>query len=79
MRAGPPRLGPPRIRPAYRGPARPAPHILCGPHTLARPTYTLARGPARFFFFFKFFNLFIFFMIKPSMFKNWETLRSSQN
>jgi len=50
MRAGPPRLGPPRIRPAHRGPARPATHILCGPHTLVRPAYTLARGPTRFFF-----------------------------
>jgi len=60
------RAGPSRIRPAHRGPARPAPHNLCGPHTLTHPTYTLAR--------------FLFFIyIKLSMFKNWETLRSSQN
>jgi len=38
------------FRPTHRGPARPAPHILCGPHTLARPAFTLARGPAHFFF-----------------------------
>ena len=63
MRAGPPRLGPPRIRPAYRGPARPAPHILCGPHTLARPAYTLARRPAgRPAFFFFNFLIYLFFL-----------------
>jgi len=39
-------------------------YILSGPQ---------ARGPVRFFFFKK------KFMIKLSMFKNWETLRSSQN
>ena len=68
-------------------PFRPAPHKArisrAGP---PRPTHFMratysgprARGPARFFFF-KIFYLFIFFMIKLSMFKNWETLRSSQN
>ena len=52
------RAGPPRIRPAHRGPVRPSPHLLCGPHTLARPAYTLAREPAgrpAFFFIFLFF------------------------
>jgi len=44
----------------------PVPHIRwpAGPRT----------GPFFFFFYFV-----IFFMIKLSMFKNWETLRSSQN
>jgi len=60
MRDGPPRLGTPRIRPAQRGLARPAPHTLCGLKTLARPTYSLARGPAgqHAFFFNFFFNFY---------------------
>jgi len=78
MQAGPTRLGPTRIRPAQRGLARPAPHTLCGPKTLARPAYHLARGPSGRHVFFNYY-FFKIFMIKLSMFKNWETLRSSQN
>jgi len=74
MRADSTRLGPTRIRLAQRGLARLAPHTLCGLKTLARPAYSLARRPAGRPTFF-----FLIFMIKLSMFKNWETLRSSQN
>jgi len=77
MRAGLARLGPARIRPVQHGLACPVPHTLCGLKTLARPAYSLARGPARFFF--NFLIFFLIFMIKVSMFKDWETLRSSQH
>jgi len=57
--------------------ARRTPHTLCGLQTLAPPppppTYSLAHGPAVGPLFF------YIFMIKLSMFKNWKTLRSSQN
>ena len=78
MRVGPTRLGLARIRPEQRGLACPTPHILCRLKTLARPAYSLACGLAGRPTFFLIIFYFIF-MIKLSMFKNWKTLRSSQN
>jgi len=77
-RPAPFRPAPHKARTSRAGPARPAhfmraayfgmPRIYIGPR---------ACGPARFFFLI--FLFIYFFIIKLSMFKNWETLRSSQN
>jgi len=83
MWVGPTRLGSARIRTPQCELACPAPHTLSGLQTLAHLAYSLVRGPRAgllffyFFYFFYFFLLFFIFMIKLSMFKNWETLRSS--
>jgi len=76
MRAGPTYFGSARIRSTHRGLDRPTSHNLCGLQSLVRPAPHLTREPTGWLVFFFFF---LIFMIKLSMFKNWETLRSSQN
>jgi len=62
------RPGPHKARTTWVGSPRPTSRLKI----LVRPAYSLVRGPAHFSFLKKFLIFFLIFMIKLSMFKNWE-------
>jgi len=66
-------------RPVHRGLDCFVLHNLCGLQSLVHSTHHLACELADWSAFYLFFNFFLFFIIKLSMFKNCETLRNSQN